>query len=64
LISAEKRDGELVRLRILSEKGGTLKIALPQDVLEKVKLHPNYVVEGHQLLIETTLGQTIDLMAK
>ncbi|MCP3893062.1 MAG: hypothetical protein GY706_00305 [Bacteroides sp.] len=64
LISAEKRDGKLVRLRILSEKGGTLKIALPQDVLEKVKLHPNYVVEGHQLLIETTPGQTIDLMAK
>lgn len=63
LVSAEKRDGKIVKLRIYPEQGGTLRIAFPADG-SKVSVTGNIgnvTNEDDVYTIETRQGEWIDI---
>ncbi len=63
LVSAEKRDGKIVKLRVYPEQGGTLRIAFPAGD-SKISITGNegdVTEEAGIYTIETRKGQWIDI---
>lgn len=63
LVSAEKRDGKIVKLRVYPEQGGTLRIAFPagDSKISIIGNEGDVIEEAGIYTIETRKGQWIDI---
>lgn len=62
VISAERKDGRTKRVRILSEKGCKLRMALPFEGTFKINGNQKYIVEDGILEMDTKAGETVELI--
>jgi alpha-L-fucosidase 2 len=62
LVSAEQKDGKVIRVKIFSEKGGLLKLANPFDSSFKITGNKNKLTQNKDIFeIPTNAGQTFML---
>lgn len=62
VISAERKDGRTERVRILSERGCKLRLAVPFEGEFKINGNQEYVVEDGILEMDTKAGETVELI--
>jgi alpha-L-fucosidase 2 len=63
LVSAKKEEGEVKLVNIISEKGGVLKLKNP-FASNSLKVNANHVIDGGTIIIETKVGQEINIEGK
>lgn len=62
VISAERKDGRTERVRILSERGCKLRMAVPFEGEFKINGNQKYIVEDGILEMDTEAGETVELI--
>lgn len=62
VVSAVMKNGKIVRVRILSEKGCKLRIALPFDGDFKINDNKKYVIKDGVIEMNTEVGDAIEFM--
>jgi len=63
LISANKEDGKVKSVKVISEKGGILKLKNPFET-DKFTMNSEYTLENEILIIATFEGQQINISVK
>lgn len=65
VISAEQKEGKVIKVEILSEKGGVLRLAKPFNEEFSITGNQEKILENDEIIeINTTPGEKILLSAK
>ena len=63
LVSAKKENGKTTNVYIIAEKGGVLKLKNPFNI-SKIKINSEYTIKDGIIIINTTIGQEINISLK